>query len=123
MTTRNIRFRNVEKRNKYGAISSTCTHGHRHPSKLEAKYCFYLTMLVKNKDIYAFEYERRFELRVNGILICHHKPDFCVYKTKEDHEADHFEIHETKGVETMDWKLRRNLMEALFPNSTYYVIK
>jgi len=80
-------------------------------------------MLVKAGEIYAYEYERRFELRVNGILICHHKPDFLVFKTKEDHEADCFEVHEVKGAMTVDWNIRRKLFEAVYPEVDYIVVR
>lgn len=113
----------IRRKHKYGAKSTVCHEGHRHPSKIEAGYCNNLRLLVKAKEIYAYEYERRFELRVNDILICHHKPDFCVFKTKEDFDLDFFEIHEVKGVMTMDWNIRRKLLEALNPHIEYIVIR
>ncbi len=110
-------------RHKYNAKSTVCNNSHRHPSKVEAGYCNRLDMLVRAKEIYCFEYERRFELRVNDILIGHHKPDFCVYKTKEDFEKDAPDVHEVKGAMTVDWNLRRKLFEALYPAYEYIVIR
>lgn len=108
---------------KFNATRSKCHEGHHHPSKIEAAYCNDLRALVKAKEIYCYEYERRFALEVHGDLICHHKPDFCVYKTKDDYEVDHFEIHEVKGAQTADWNIRRKLFEACFPYNEYIVIK
>ncbi len=110
-------------RHKFSAVKSKCNAGHYHPSKLEGGYCNQLQLLVKAKEIYCFEYERRFELRVYGNLIGHHKPDFCVYKTKDDFEKDFFEVHECKGVTTTDFNLRRKLFEAIYNHIEYILIK
>ena len=75
-------------------------------------------MLKKNGDIKDVEYGKKYELRVNGKLIGCHKPDFTVTTNKETKE-----VHETKGMETVDWHLRKNLFEALFPEIPYIVIK
>jgi len=108
---------------KFNATRSKCHEGHHHPSKIEASYCNDLRALVRAKEIHCYQYERRFELKVNDMVICHHKPDFCVWKTKDDYAEDFFEIHEIKGCETMDWNLRRKLFEACYPYNSYIVIK
>ena len=113
----------ILRKHKYNAKKTKCNNNHYHPSAMECSYCNQLSLLVKAKEIYCYEYERRFELRVNGILICHHKPDFCVYKTKEDFDQDCPEIHEVKGAQTVDWNMRRKLLEALFPHLEYIVIR
>ena len=110
-------------RHKYSAKSTVCFEGHRHPSKVEAGYCNNLRLLVKAKEIYCYEYERRFPLEVNGMTIGHHKPDFCVYKTQKDFDLDAPEIHEIKGAMTVDWNLRRKLFEAIYPHLEYIVIR
>jgi len=110
---------------KFNAVRSKCHEGHYHPSKIEASYCNDLRALVRAKEIYCYEYERRFALRVDGNLICHHKPDFTVFLTKEDYEADFFECHEVKSSATMTdgWNLRRKLFEAIYKYNEYIVIK
>ena len=75
-------------------------------------------MLKKNGDIKDVEYGKKYELRVNGKLIGCHKPDFTVTTNKETKE-----VHETKGMETVDWHLRKNLFEAIYPEIPYIVIK
>ena len=85
---------------------------------LERNYCDQLEMLKKNGDIKDVEYGKKYELRVNGKLIGCHKPDFTVTTNKETKE-----VHETKGMETVDWHLRKNLFEAIYPEIPYIVIK
>jgi len=75
-------------------------------------------MLKKSGDIKDFEYAKKYELRVNGILVGCHKPDFSV--TRKDGKL---EVHETKGFSTSDWILRKNLFEAIYPEIPYIVIK
>lgn len=104
-------------KHKYNASRSVCNLGHHHPSKLEGGYCNQLQMLKKNGDIKEFEYSKKFELRVNGQLICNHFPDFFV--TKNDGTQ---EINETKGCETEIWRFKRRLFEALY-DYKYIVIK
>lgn len=111
------------RRHKYHAKSSKCYQGHYHPSKLEAGYCDMLALLKKNGDIYDFVTQPRFRLEVNGQKICEMVPDFKVWRTKADYEADHYEIHETKGYEHPTWNIKRKLFEALFPHIDYIIIK
>lgn len=105
-------------KHKYGAVRSKCALGHSHPSKLECGYCGQLQMLQKNGDIIGFEYQKRYELRVNGKLIGHHKPDFTVIDVE-----GRISVHETKGLETSDFRLRKNLFEAIYTEIKYIVIK
>lgn len=104
--------------NKYHARRTKCNLGHSHPSMLECNYCNQLQMLVKAKEIKSFEAQKKYELRVNGQLIGCHKPDFTV--VKNDGKV---EVHETKGMETSDFRLRKNLFEAIYPEIPYIVIK
>lgn len=81
-------------------------------------YCLSLQHLRKDGAIKDFEYQKKYELRVNGHLIGCHKPDFTI-TTNEDKQ----EVHEYKGFETTDWILRRKLFEAIFPDIPYITIK
>ncbi len=103
---------------KYHSRRSKCWAGHNHPSMLECNYCNQLQALVKSGDIHSFDYQKSYELRVNGKLIGKHKPDFSVITNKGT-----VEVHETKGMETTDWNLRKNLFEAIYPEIPYIVIK
>lgn len=105
-------------KHKYGAVRSKCALGHSHPSKLECGYCGQLQILEKANEIKSFEYAKKYELRVNGILIGCHKPDFTVMTND-----GRIEVHETKGMVTSDFQLRKNLFEAIYPEIKYIVIK
>lgn len=105
-------------KHKYNASRSKCNLGHSHPSMLEGQYCNQLQMLLKAKEIKAFEYGKKYELRVNGKLIGCHKPDFTV--TTNEGKT---EIHETKGMITTDFMLRKNLFEAIYPEIPYIIVK
>lgn len=105
-------------RSKYGSVRSKCDLGHSHPSKLECGYCGQLQLLKTANEIISFEYQKSYELRVNGKLIGKHKPDFTVIRNDGK-----LEVHETKGMVTTDFMLRKNLFEAIYPEITYIVIK
>ena len=103
---------------KYNARRTICNLAHYHPSRLEAHHCDKLLLLKKAGEIQDFIYQKSYDLVVNGKTICKHKPDFTV--TRKD---GLIEVHETKGIETMDWHLRRNLFEACYPRIPYLVFK
>lgn len=105
-------------KHKYNARRSKCNLGHNHPSMLEGQYCNQLQMLLKAKEIIGFEYARKYELRVNGNLVASHKPDFTVFTLD-----GRTEVHETKGMITHDFILRKNLFEALYPEIKYIIVK
>lgn len=105
------------KRSKYGARKTTCAQGHKHDSKREAEYCNELAFKVKIGAIKHYDCQYNFELWVRSSLITIHKVDFLV------NTGASVEAHEVKGFETRDWKLRKKLFEALFPEIKYLVIK
>lgn len=109
---------NLQRYNKYKSKRTKCGLGHSHPSRLECGYCEALQLLQKAGEIKSFEYARRYELRVNGKMIGFHKPDFTVTTNEGT-----LEVHETKGMETADWHLRKNLFEAIYIDIPYIVIK
>jgi len=108
----------LKRPNKFGARKTVCQLQHHHPSAGEALYCQDLQILKKAALIKEFEYQKRYELRVNGKLIGHHKPDFTVTTNTGTEE-----VHEFKGFETTDWHLRHKLFEAIYPDIPYIVIK
>lgn len=108
------------KKNKFSAKRTVCWQAHRHPSALEANYCNQLHALKNSGDIAEITYQPKFELRVNGVLICNHFPDFLVQREASKAE---YEVHETKGMESDLWRIKKRLFEALFPEIPYIVIK
>ena len=105
-------------KNKYGAKKTTCHQGHSHPSMLEADYCDTLHLVAKSdKRIRSIEYNKPYDLSVNGVKICVHRPDWTVMT------AEGVEVHEAKGMPTPSWRLKKKLFEALYPNIKYVVIR
>lgn len=106
------------KANKYQANRSACLSGHQHASALEARYCTTLELLRRAGEIKSFETQKRFDLVVNGEKICSHYVDFWVEGLDGEWQA-----HETKGMATAVWDIKRKLFEALNPSIQYIVIK
>jgi hypothetical protein len=106
--------------NKFGAIRTRCMTGHSHPSKGEAKHCDELHMVLRSGK-YAWkqiEYEKKYNLVVNGVLVGTHRPDWTI-----THCEDSVSIVEFKGAETRDWLLRKKLFMAIYPDIPYTVVK
>jgi hypothetical protein len=101
---------------KYHSRATTCNSGHKHASRIESEYCQQLHLLEKAKQIISYKSQVAFNLEVNGKLICKHIVDFLVMTKKGE------EVHEVKGFATRDWKLKRKLFEAIYPQIKYYVI-
>lgn len=95
-----------------------CKQGHWHHSTKESNYCNKLALLIKAKEIKEYKTQVKYEFRVNGYKICAHYVDFLV--TNNDGTQ---EVHEVKGWETEIWRLKRNLFEALYPETKYVVLK
>lgn len=98
--------------------SCSCDNGHLHHSRGEAKYCNQLHFIKKAGEITEIETQVHFDLKVNGIKIIGHRPDFRV--TYADGRQ---EIHEFKGFETERWVIAKRLFNAIHPDIPYIVIK
>lgn len=122
------------KRHKYGAIKQDCNLGHSHPSRSEAMHCWALQTQMKANLIMYLKYEPTFELKVNKICICVHKPDFSYLRVigvsgPTCKQVLLFNgayvvscVDEVKGVKTPDWKLKSKLFQALYPDIEYRVL-
>lgn len=107
-----------KKRTKYNAQKTVCRLGHYHNSLLESRYCTLLYFRKRAGEIIDFVYEKSYDFVVNGVKVGAHKPDFTIILNDGSTE-----VHEVKGFETTDWKLRRALFELLYPDIPYKVIK
>jgi DNA-binding sugar fermentation-stimulating protein len=105
-----------KKKKKYGNNSCTCSQGHIHDSRLEARHCYSLHLMKKARGstISTIERQVTFRLDVNGKHICSHRVDFLV-----THKDGSKMVVESKGVDTAAWAIKRNLFEALNPNIKY----
>lgn len=79
-------------------------------SKAEAKRYFELKLLERAKEIFNLELQPKYDLVVNGDLVCRFIPDFR-YKTKEGRLV----IEDAKGVRTPVYSIKKKLFQALFP--------
>lgn len=89
-------------------------------SKKELGYKYKLDKEVKDGKIKSYALKPVFELKVNGKLIARHIPDFMVTTLKGEHEIR--EVKGGKATQTDVWRIKKKLMEALFPNIKYVVI-
>ena len=103
--------------NKYGAKKQVY-NGITYDSKKEAKYAAELDWLIKAKEIEKVQRQVKIPLMVNGFLICNYIIDFKITFTDGREE-----YHEVKGYPTPDWKLKFKLVQALYPDWVFVVIK
>ena len=112
--------------NKYNAKRQTY-NGYNYDSKFEAEYASELDLLLKAGEIKAWDRQFKVEMIAfnehgEPVMRKNHKIDFRVH-----HHDGTFELIETKGVETEDYKERRRWLEKLWlpenPNYTYTVVK
>jgi hypothetical protein len=96
--------------------SATCLKGHRHDSVGEAAYCNQLQLLLKAGEIIDIEYQKTFDLCIDGKKICGHRVDFLV--TMPDGSKC---VHEYKGFATQLWALKKKMFEACYPEIEYKV--
>ena len=80
--------------------------GHRFASKLEHKYCKYLELLKKSGEVIFFLRQIPFHLPGGVKYVC----DFAVFYS--DGRCDFVDV---KGVETQEFKIKKRLVEAVYP--------
>jgi hypothetical protein len=108
-------------RNKYGAKRQSYGGNHYH-SKLEATVAARLDTLrsarVKAERVTEVRRQVAVPLMVNGKTVATWKVDFLV--TYGDGREEYVEA---KGFETADYRIKRNLFEALFPDRTLRIVR
>jgi hypothetical protein len=91
------------------------------PFEGEAEYAMYLDWLVKAGEIKSWD-QVKIDLKVNGVHITNYFVDFKVV-TKNDT----IQYHEYKGMVTIEWQMKWNLLHALIneidPGAELIVIK
>lgn len=100
----------VHKGNKYGA-KRTEYGGEVYDSRFEAGVALDLDLRRKAKDIAKVERQVTFPFVVNGIKVGQWRADFVI-----THNDGTREVVEAKGFETFLFKLKWNLMQALYPD-------
>jgi hypothetical protein len=114
-------YRQITASNKYRAKKQEYDGKYYH-SKGEAAYAQELDWRKKAGEIQSWERQVKIDLRVNGIHICNYYIDFRV--TLKDGTVQY---HEYKGVETPDWRIKWNLLNATIneiePGAELIVVK
>lgn len=103
--------------NKFSAKKVT-VNGVSYDSQGEAALGTEIALMIRAGELVRVRRQESVPLKVNGKLICVHRPDFIV-----ELPAGGLEVWEFKGFETPDWKLKRKLFQALFPSIPYRVRK
>lgn len=92
--------------------------GIKFPSKLEAKRWCELKLLDRGGAISELKRQVPFELfGRNGGLICRYRCDF-MYRERGD-----FVVEDTKGMETPEFKIKRNLFADNYPGIELRIVK
>jgi len=102
---------------KYRA-QPTEVDGHRFASKREAARYQELRLLERAGKIVNLELQPRFECRVNGIKVCTYVADFAfvdLERAAGGGEASPRVIEDVKGVRTPVYRMKKKLVEALYP--------
>tara|TARA_R110000782_G_scaffold186455_1_gene276599 strand:- start:145 stop:498 length:354 start_codon:yes stop_codon:yes gene_type:complete len=106
-----------KRRSKYGAIRVEYD-GHKFDSKLEAARYKQLRLMEKAGEVKDLELQPKFPCEVNGKKICTYISDFR-YKLRNGKEV----VEDVKGVETAVFKLKKKLVEALYPDVKIEIVK
>ena len=105
----------VPRYNKYGN-KKTMYRKCLYDSKREAEYAMELDSDLYDGKIQGWTRQQKLSLDVHGKHICNAIVDFKVIH--DDHSIEYVEV---KGFATDVWKLKRKLIEALYPDIKYTV--
>jgi hypothetical protein len=101
----------AEKDPKFGSKPMRCSQGQMHQSRLEARRCTELHLMVKGgliRDLVAHP-QPRYRLEVSNVHVCDYMPDF-VYV---DCESGQTIVEDCKGRKTREYSIKEKLMRAL----------
>ena len=104
---------------KYRAIK-TVVDGITFDSKKEAKRYSELKMMEKAGIIATLRLQPEFKCMVNGKKVCTYKADFEYLMVDEegpDGQIGYYIVEDVKGFKTPVYKLKKKLVEALFPGT------
>ena len=102
--------------NKYGAIKVKLD-GYVFDSKLEAARYKFLKELERAGAVSDIEVHPPYPCFIEGKKICLYKADFK-YKNAKGEEV----VEDTKGVQTDVFKLKKKLVEALYPGLIIQIV-
>jgi len=88
--------------------------GEKFDSKLEVGFVKELEVRLQAGERFTWERQRLLELRVNDRKVCGYKMDFVL-----DHGNGVYELVETKGFPTPEWKIKWRLLECLIESDAF----
>jgi len=106
----------MRKRGKYGAIK-TNVDGITFASKAEAARYVELKALEAAGEINGLELQPKFACVIDGKKVCDYFADFAYFTRKKR------VIEDVKGIETAVFRLKKKLVEALYPGVEIEVVK
>ena len=104
---------------KYRAIKTT-VDGITFDSKREANRYSELKMMEKAGIINSLKLQPEFKCQINGKKICTYKADFeylMVDDIGPQGQIGYYIVEDVKGFKTPVYKLKKKLVEALFPGT------
>ena len=104
------------RRSKFGNVPTT-VDGIRFASRAEARYYGRLKLLHCAEQIFALQFQPRYNLVVSGVKVCTYVADFCFIENRKSVAID------VKGVETAVFKIKAKLFRALYPHVELRVVK
>ncbi len=105
------------RKNKYGAIKVQYD-GYKFDSKLEAARYKQLKLMESAGELSRLELQPKYPCEVNGKKVCTYIADFR-YQLKNGDTV----VEDVKGVETAVFKLKKKLVESLYPGVKIQIVK
>lgn len=81
-------------------------------------WCLKLHELEKEGKITLLVREPKIVLKINNIKICDHYPDFMYF----DQRINKRVILDVKGLQLREWKNKKKMVEAMWPDIEYTVV-
>lgn len=103
--------------NKYKAVR-TKIDGITFASKKEAEYYQYFKKLLLDGVIKDLKLQEKFVCTVKGVKICTYIADFTC---RDGHGK--YRVFDVKGVQTPVFRLKKKLVEALYPDIVIELVK
>lgn len=97
------------RKNKFGA-RKTVVDGITFDSQAEANYYAALKVRERAGEIFTVEFQPRYALVINGILVASYRADFRFYDAMEGRER----VVDVKGFDTAVSKIKRKMVRALY---------
>jgi hypothetical protein len=96
----------------YAHVRKTVRHGFVFDSRKEADRYDQLLLLERNGELRNLRRQVRYEMRVNGALICRYTADFVYEECRKEIWTEITE--DVKGYPNERWPMKKKLFKAIF---------